>query len=77
MTNLLFSGACMEIPDGLGQTALYYCICCEWLELMELLITSGCNVEAYDNRLMTPLHRAVNCATTDPLEILLRLLLIQ
>ncbi len=66
------TGACLEIPDGLGQTALYYCICCEWLELMELLIKSGCNIEAYDNRHMAPLHRAVNCTTTAPLEILLK-----
>ena len=69
---LYYIGASVEIPDQMGQTPIYYAICPEWLEMIELLISSGCNLDVRDSKADTPLHCAVNATTTDPLKLLLK-----
>ena len=62
----------MNIADTWGQTPLFFAVSCEWPELCDLLITSGCNLEAVDREGKTVLHRSIRNSTTLIMEKLLK-----
>ncbi|KAJ5358841.1 ankyrin repeat-containing protein [Penicillium cataractarum] len=75
---LLARGADSTVTDSLGMTVLHYAVLEPSPELIELLVDSGCSIEAIDREGRTPLQYLALCNEdgyeTDKLEKVARLL---
>jgi len=72
---LLLSGASPDKKDDLGWTALHHAIKADSakLNMIEILVQNGANINATDKHQRTPLHRAAQFGHVSAVKLLLKL----